>query len=1134
MTGAPSPAGLDDDQPARDRIRRDLDDTLFVEAGAGTGKTTALVERIVELVATGRAELRSVAAITFTEAAAGELRDRVRQELERVAEADTGERGRRAAAAVAEIDAAVLTTLHGFAQRILAEHPFEAGLPPTFEVFDEIRSAVAFDERWQAFLDELLDDEAMRPTLQRALVADVRLDHLRSVARELNRNWDLVVDHPPAPVEPPPIDAAPVVDRLQRAASFAALCRDPGDKLFEHLSGLEGYTRRMADAATDLEVLELLTNAPRLTAPGGRKENWDGHADDIKALLSEANSAKDGIVEAVVQAALADLLVGLADLTVRAAEERRREGGLEFHDLLVQARALLRTHPEVTARLHATYTHLLIDEFQDTDPIQLELAVRIASDGPPDGDAASDWHDWPVPPGRLFFVGDPKQAIYRFRRADVAVFLEARRTYVDEAVQLTRNHRSVPAIVDWVNAVFTDLIGDGTAESQPAYAPLAAYRPPPDGDDGAPAVLLMGDAHDERMSEVRAAEASELAATIARIRDDGWSVGDGDGRRPARLADVTVLIPTRASLSALERALDRAGLPYRVESSSLVYASPEVRDLLHVLRAVDDPTDQISVVASLRSPWFGCGDDDLLEFHQAGGRWDPRPDPPASLADDHPVVAGLRSLKSLHDRRWWHDASGLIELVLVERRAYELGLDERRPRDTWRRLRFVVDQARAFTDAYGADLRHYLAWADLQSADDARVVEAILPDTDDDAVRIMTVHASKGLEFPVVVLAGLNTEDRPVNGVDVLWGRSGAEVKLVKGKATAGYAGLAAGESVHQAAEQIRLLYVAATRARDHLVVSLHRKEKTNSHAQRLAPICTALADDQADDQAGDQLDPPPAPSRPPATTSAAVQLTLAVEQPRPVDVPPRDAGALAAERERWMLERIARLEEAESPRTIAATSVVRLARGGADAWDDLAEELDPAADDGRGSARRGRAGTAVGRAVHAVLQVVDLATGAQLAELSQAQAAAEGVADRAAEVERLAKSALDAEVVRGAVAGGRFWRELYVGAPVGDRVLEGFVDLLIEEPDGLTVVDYKTDAARTEGDLDRAVARYRLQAAAYAVAVEQVLGRPVGRGVLLFLRPNGAVAREVTDLTSAKAEVQAVLARTARPPHPH
>ena len=1143
-----------DDQPARDRIRDDLDATLFVEAGAGTGKTTALVERIVELVATGRAQLHGIAAITFTEAAAGELRDRIRQELEQLADRDAGPRGRRAAEAVHEIDAAALTTLHGFAQRILADHPFEAGLPPTFEVFDEIRSQVAFDERWQAFVDQLLDDAALRPAVQRALVADVRLDQLRAVAAELNRNWDLVVDHRPRPVELPGIEAGPVLEALRRAASYAEACTDEADLLHAHLVGLEGYVRRLAAAASELEVLELLTNGPRLTANGGRKDNWDGCIDDVRAALAEAREAQEAIVGEVVRTALANLLVALGDLTVTAADQRRRDGGLEFHDLLVQARALLRSHPEVTARLHETYTHLLIDEFQDTDPIQLELAVRIASGGPPPGSAGLDWRDWPVPAGRLFFVGDPKQAIYRFRRADVAVFLEARARYVDEPLQLVRNHRSVPAVVSWVNEVFAQLIGDGSTGAQPAYAALAAHRDDPDGGgadvegphagrphagrpdaERAPTVLVLGEAHDELMAEVRAAEATELAATITRIRDERWGVGEGGARRPARLADVTVLIPTRAALPALERALEDAALPYRVESSSLVYASSEVRDLMNVLRAVDDPTDQVSVVAALRSPWFGCGDDDLLEYHQAGGRWDTRSEPPDSLGAEHPVVAGMRSLRSLHDRRWWHDASGLIELVLVERRAFELGLDERRPRDTWRRLRFVVDQARAFTDAYGTDLRQYLLWAELQSADDARVVEAILPDTDDDAVRIMTVHASKGLEFPIVVLAGLSTEDRASGGVEVLWGPRGAEVKLKKGRATAGYAELAEDEAVRQAEEQVRLLYVAATRARDHLVVSLHRKVDTRSHAERLAAICVphdaprARGAEAGVADAGGPVD---------RVADGVATPVLPMELP----AASADAAAVADERGRWIAERAARLARAEVPRTIAATSVAKLAAASAAAaagvagraagdggepldLADLADLADPAADEGRGPSRRGRAGTAVGRAVHGVLQVVDLATGAGLPELARAQAAAEGVAERAGEIERVARSAIESEVVRNAVAGGRLWRELYVGTPVGDRVLEGFVDLLLEGPDGYTVVDYKTDAATTEADLDASLARYRAQGAAYALAVEQTLGRPVERCVFLFLRARGAVVREVTDLAAAKAEVRALLA---------
>ena len=378
---------------------------------------------------------------------------------------------------------------------------------------------------------------------------------------------------------------------------------------------------------------------------------------------------------------------------------------------MVQARNLLRHHGDVAATLHRTYTHLLIDEFQDTDPIQAELAVRIASDDPDAG--AKRWTELTFPPGALFFVGDAKQAIYRFRRADIGLFLDVRSSFVDEPLALTRNRRSVPGIIDWVNATFAALIGDGVPGVQPAYQPLVAHRPAhpcgPGQSDAVAPVVLLGDAVDEQnVAAIRATEANEIADAVRRIREERWPVGD-DGHA-ARLADICVLIPTRTSLPALEDALESAGLPYRVESSSLVYASPEVRDLLTVLRAIDDPTDEVAIVAALRSPMFACGDDDLVEHRGADGSWDYRKPPPENLPDG-PVAAGLSSLHQLHDERWWHDVSGLIQRVLAERRLLELALDDRRPRDVWRRLHFVTDQARAFTDAYGTDLRRYLAWA---------------------------------------------------------------------------------------------------------------------------------------------------------------------------------------------------------------------------------------------------------------------------------------------------------------------------------------------------------------------------------------------------------------------------------------
>ncbi len=1144
------------DAEARRQIRSRLDETLFVEAGAGTGKTTALVGRIVELVVTGTARLRAIAAITFTEAAAAELRDRVREQLELVA-AGLGDdeltdpamspetrqaRRSRATDALAELDAAAIGTLHGFAQRILAEHPFEAGLPPTFEVFDQIRSQVAFDERWGAFLDRLLDDPAARPSLSRALVCGIGLGHLRSVALELNRNWDLVADHPLTAPAPAPIDVTEVLAGLDRAAAHLARCRDADDRLAVHIRSLAGYARRLAGADSDLDRLQLLAQAPPLARRYGQKANWDDCVDEARQALGDAQAARDATLQAVTRQALGELLVALRQLTLQAADERRREGSLEFHDLLVQARQLLRSRPEVAAHLHTTYTHLLIDEFQDTDPIQIELAVRIATDDPEAG--TRDWSDLSVPAGRLFLVGDPKQAIYRFRRADIGLFLAVRDALSGPVLRLSRNHRSVPGVLDWVNATFGSLLGQGDTGIQPAYEPLEAHRPAHDvGPAGTfavePVVILGAGIEAPALSEVRAREAADIAQTIARVRDEAWPIGPD--ARPARLADVCILIPTRTSLPSLERALDRVGLPYRVESSSLVYASAEVRDLLNVLRAVDDPTAEVAVVAALRSPWFGCGDDDLLEHHAAGGAWDYRRAAPEGLGPDHPVVAGLEALHELHRQRWWHDASALIERVLEARRAFELGLDERRPRDVWRRLAFVADQARAFTDAYGSDLRRYLAWADLQRADDARVVEAVLPESDDDAVRIMTVHASKGLEFPVVVLAGLNTEYRaPGAGVDVLWGPAGPEVKVVKDITTAGYADLAAREQQIDRHEQLRLLYVAATRARDHLIVSLHHKvaSRPRCHGATLEALAPATAERWR------RLDPPaPTPGRRGTSSSSASSASSgssaaggaeALDVGVAVGTGIDPAGSLEA-RARWMRRRQAALDAAGQPANLAATSVARLARQHAARAEEMpgASAADPpAGDDAEPSTtvaeatpwRRGRAGTAIGRAVHGVLQRVELATGAGIEELARSQAGAEGVPERAGEVERLARAALAADVVAEAVAAPRFWREVYVGAPVADRTLEGFVDLLIEGPDGLTVVDYKTDAVRTDDDLDTARDTYRLQGASYAVALEQALGRPVVRCVFLFLRAGRAVEREVVDLDRAKAQVRSLL----------
>ena len=332
--------------------------------------------------------------------------------------------------------------------------------------------------------------------------------------------------------------------------------------------------------------------------------------------------------------------------------------------------------------------------------------------------------------------------------------------------------------------------------------------------------------------EMRSREAADVAAIARTAVTEEWPVFDRelDDWRPARLGDVCILLPARTSLGYLEQALDEAGVPYRAETSSLVYSSREVRDLLMTLRAVDDSSNTLALVSALRSSIFGCGDDDLFSFHvEHGGHWDIAGRLPDTLAVDHPVAVALRFLGELHEARRWSTPSELLERIVRERAVIEVGALTHRFRDVARRVRFLVDQARAYADAVGGTFRDYLAWAEMQGAEGARVVESVVPETDDDAVRIMTIHGAKGLEFPIVVCSGMTTAAQTATrGVDVLFPPAGGyEVRIVKGVQTAEFELHKPIDEQMGFHEKLRLLYVACTRARDHLVVSVHRRVRS-------------------------------------------------------------------------------------------------------------------------------------------------------------------------------------------------------------------------------------------------------------------------------------------------------------------
>lgn len=1083
------------DRDARADIVDALDVNLFVEAGAGTGKTHELVRRVVNLVAHG-VDPRRMAVITFTEAAAAELRERVREQLTVAARSSEDEDARASCtAALSVLDDAAIGTLHSFAQRILTEFPVDAGLPPGFEVLDEIEAGVAFAERWARWSDRVYDDERLADAITAAAVLGITTKRLERVARELSASWDRARGWLPA-AEPVPIfDPSPVLTAIDAATALAPQCRFEDDRLLEHLENVGALGDEVRAALDPLEALELLAAQALGGGQKGRAQNWTGGGKaEVLDRLAEAEAARVAAVQAVREPAMRTLVAEVAKFVHESVEQRRREGRVEFHDLLVFAVDLVRGHPHVRARLHERYERLLLDEFQDTDPIQIELAVLIASG---DADAGSrPWWECRVEPGRMFVVGDPKQSIYRFRRADIELYRHVREVLGERdggLRTLVTSFRCRPAILDFVNEVFTPLMsGDSSLQAQ--YHSLTADRPPCEVTPDPVRTFGARAPKDTNLHRLRQLEARELAAIVRRVRDEGWPVRDRatqEGTRKARYEDIAILLPTRTTLPYLEEALDEADVPTRIESQSLVFATTEVQELLQVLQAIDDPVDDVAVVAALRSPGFGCSDNDLVEFARADGRWDYRVDPPAELDADHPVVAGLRALRSLHERRWWDGVSDLVERVIRERRLLELAVERRRPRDTWRRLRFVADAARAYTDRGGTSVRGFVGWAFEQADEDARVVEVIVPEPDDDAVRVLTAHGAKGLEFPIVLLTGLGLREQPRTG-SVLFGPDGPELRIGPDGSvllTPGFEDLKKHEHDAWRAEQLRLLYVALTRAEDHLLVSMHRKEGD-----------TCLANCLADAAAG----------RPEITGSAASA------PPRPPAL--ADTPRARPDRAQWIAARAARIESTRRAPSVAATALAKAVAGTDDPG------LDKAETDASDAPpwRRGRAGTAVGRAVHAVLQTVDLDTGDGLAATARAQALAEDIPLRESEIRALVESVLASPTVRRASNDDcRYWREVPVAIDVNGVLIEGFIDLLIETPGGFVVVDYKTDPAPSAEELDAALARYTPQGATYALALETSLGKPVSRCVFVFARRGEAVEREIADLSRAVDSVR-------------
>ncbi|RIK04672.1 MAG: hypothetical protein DCC49_13235 [Acidobacteria bacterium] len=797
------------DHAARSTVETDLDSTLIVEAGAGTGKTESLVSRAIALLASGRAKIDTLAIITFTNAAAAELRARVRSKVEESLDPEVStelakrlgvsnsELTKNLEAGLEGIDGATIVTIHSFAQSILNAFPLQAGLPPGFQIADEIEASIRFGERWSTFLDDLFESDDTIPILRAALLLGLTTPNLRTLAESLHDNWDRLSEVK-IPLELPTVDSTKLVGALNQLIEAADRCNCPEDRLYKRILKVIPF-RDALDGAEGDDLIDLLafeqsqeTLSPRKVGQPGAWGGSEGKQ-EVLALFENANNLLSEILDPLRMAVLTTLVALVGKFTLDGAMQRRIEGRLEFHDLLVHACDLLRREHDVRAQLRNQYTHILVDEFQDTDPLQAEICALLATPAETITEGTS-WHELPADDGRVFFVGDPKQSIYRFRRADIATYIKAKTSFGGgpKSVNLTMNFRSHSSIIEWVNTVFAKIMVAG--EGQPSYVALDSSRTGKHPDGGA-RVYLTGGPSDVFADELRELDAASAVAAIRKICDEAWtvdtrdsSVPDGVGRgRPLTYKDIAILVRARSSIDSIEAALDAAEIPYRIEARSLILGSQEVRDLLSVLAAIADPSDDIAVVAALKSAAFGCSDRDLVDYFIASGRkstaWQPSTKQFDGLPNNNPVVEALRSLNDFRETLWWRGPTGLIEHIVSTTRLLHKSTWSRNYRESWRRVRYVTDQCRAFVAAGGGGINEFLDWIRRQAEEQGASGEPLLTDPDEDAVRITTIHASKGLQYPIVIVAGIGGSRGRRSSPPVLWDASGSgEYSLGRGE----------------------------------------------------------------------------------------------------------------------------------------------------------------------------------------------------------------------------------------------------------------------------------------------------------------------------------------------------------------
>ncbi|MHC5018830.1 MAG: UvrD-helicase domain-containing protein [Planctomycetota bacterium] len=1112
----PKPDYVPPDQPARDRIVAERDRNVVVDAGAGAGKTKTLVDRIVELVSPSidapAKRLADLAAITFTRRAAGELRLRVRERLLEELGTLSAKKPTKAvkrrldqlAGAISELDGAFIGTIHGFADRLLRMRPVEAGLSPTYDIVEDVQ--------------ELLDDVAERLTLaaaggtlaetlqdaiagglDAALVAETEetvgwyleaglraktregLHHDRLGLDALVRGFVLTRDVPPVAPEPP--EALVEVART-RAKELGARCRacsgaSPGALWIRGLGQrLERAARRTAPIALLAALQRAIHPFPKLGKKAefhNEKEAWE--------LYKECrdDGAHTATAEPLVDWMGARLVRTAPVVTALYEQVKSWREVVDQSDLLLKLRGLLRDHPTIRHAYQELFGHILVDEFQDTDPLQAEILCYLAERGA----TARNWREVRLAPGRLTIVGDPKQSIYRFRRADVGTYAEVRAMLESQGALVERletNFRSRKQLIEFFDAQLAGVLGRPEEPGGAAFDPesgTAYYEPMlpgPTGETEQAVHLLRYHGAEAKLKapEGRAMESEALARYLRWLVDhSGLEIRDRDqgGERPVAFGDVAILADKTTKLPLLFRAFERFGVPYAARGSTLFAREPVVRQLILGMRAIADRSDGVAQAALRRPPFFALDPGDAV-----AERCDGMSAPRAEQASE--VISELSAGR--FERSPAATVRGLIERSAFERTVALLPNGAQKLAAVYE-LCGLVDR---MVHEHGCDFdgvtERLRTWIDHPAQ-----VDPPSPITGH-AVQVMTTHQSKGLEFPVTVLWDGFAQATPRGGRDAwMVADEGREwlIKLDQFEAGSADADAMRDRDKQRAKqERCRLWYVACTRARDLLVVP----DPQGATGARM--IGQLLAD--LDDTSVTALEP-----FGPGSDPAWARETSPEADFPDLRADPQTDAAVDASRAAW----IAAAGQSASPRHWPV-GVTALAAEDVESAPPVTAESE---EEHAARRRDGRHGATFGTVVHHALDLLLRGSPQSPDALVQACADVAGLDAHRDEALADVRAGL-AELDR------RGWREgeatLHPEFPLsttepGGRLALGYLDLLVDAPDAVWIIDFKTDPAPPAG---AAIADshplYVAQLTRYAAMLEQATapGRPV-RAALLF-----------------------------------